>query len=72
MADYIIWTWIPNRHVLVISAFDRLGYPSFQTLGYPSLQTLKLLVLELNHDMSLDCESCQLAHHRMPYPDWVK
>ena len=36
-------------------------------LGYSSLQVLKLLVLELNHVTSLDCESCPVGkHHCMP------
>jgi len=33
---------------------------------------LKLLVPELNHITSLDCESCQLGkYHRISYPDRV-
>ena len=50
-----------------ISAFD-----SHYRLGHPFLQVLKLLIIPVNHVMSLDCASRQLGkHHHMSYPDRI-
>jgi len=44
----------------------------YYRLGHPFLQTLKLLVPEVNHITSLDCQLCQLGkHHRMSYAERV-
>ena len=35
--------------------------------NYLTLQVLKKLVLELGQVSSLECESCQMSKHRVPY-----
>ena len=57
----------PVEFFSFVSSFDQHWH-----LGHPFLQDSKLLILELNHVLSLDSESYQLGEsHHMSYPDRV-